>query len=237
MSSAKQTESEDESKAGDQAAIHPAIHPAVAGAIVGVTLLVLGWGLILHINRWHWTAPVFFLFCGWAAILLTARFLWQAGWAAANEPVDRGEDFLRPVGEKAELEAEKRALVKAIKEIEFDYQMGKMSDDDAAELTRYYRLRAIEVIKALESATDGGDDELPVRDRIARDVQARLELDKKRKKAKARKKAGKKAAPEKAGKKAAPKKAAPNKAEPEDADEAPADAVREAEESGEEERA
>lgn len=226
MSSAKQTEAEDESKAGNQAAIHPAIHPAVAGAIVGVTLLVLGWGLILHINRWHWTAPVFFLFCGWAAILLTARFLWQAGWSAASEPVDAADDFLRPVGEKAELEAEKRALLKAIKEVEFDYQMGKMSDDDAAELTRYYRLRAIEVIKALESATEGGDDELPVRDRIARDVQARLELDKKRKKARAKKK--------KAGaKKAETKKAESKETAPNNADQAPPDS----EESGEEERA
>ncbi|HUH02854.1 MAG TPA: hypothetical protein VML75_12740, partial [Kofleriaceae bacterium] len=111
----------------------------------------------------------------WGAILLSARFLWQAGWAAATEPrTDVGDDFWRPVGKREELLAEKKALLKAIKEVEFDHHMGKMSDGDAGELTRYYRLRAIEVIKSLDST--GDEASLPTAERIKRDVEVRLAL-------------------------------------------------------------
>lgn len=141
---------------------------------LGLLLLVAGWLSILHVYRWHFTASVFFLWMGWAAMLLTTRFLARAGLAAAEDTGDGDdEEFWRPAGERDELLIEKRALLKAIKEIEFDHEMGKMSDADAAELTRFYRRRAIEVIKALEA--EGEDDgALSVQERIDREVKARL---------------------------------------------------------------
>lgn len=173
-SSAKQT---DAGAAAGQAPrpVGPPISPALAAVLFGAVLLVLGWAVILHSYHWHLGAPALFLFLGWGAILLSARYLWQSAWSAANEPRDDlGESFWRPVGKREELIAEKKALLKAIKEVEFDYDMGKMSDQDAGELTRYYRLRAIEVIKALDSS--GDDASLPTAERIKRDVEARLAM-------------------------------------------------------------
>lgn len=137
-------------------------------AIGGVMILV-GWVMILMLNRWYFTTPVLFLFAAWLGLVLTAWYLSQAGWTAAEE--DEGDDFWKPIGRRAELEREKRALLKAIKEIEFDHQMGKMSDEDAEELTRFYRGRAIEVIKALET---GGEEADSVAGEIDRDLKARL---------------------------------------------------------------
>ncbi len=77
--------------------------------------------------------------------------------------------------ERDELEREKRTLLKAIKEAEFDHGMGKLSKRDADEMIATYRARAIEVIKELERLEAG--EAGTVRERIEREVKARLELD------------------------------------------------------------
>jgi hypothetical protein len=140
---------------------------------LGLVLLLCGWLSVLHVYRWHFTAPVFFLWSGWAALLATARFLYRAAMAAAEDTGDVVDDFWKPVGRREELLLEKRSLLKAIKEIEFDREMGKMSESDAAELTRFYRHRAIEIIKALESEGEV-DEALSIKEQIEREVKARL---------------------------------------------------------------
>jgi hypothetical protein len=55
----------------------------------------------------------------------------------------------------AELREEKRRVLRAIKELEFDHAMGKLSDEDFREVGDRYRLRAIEVLRQLD-----GSDEL-----------------------------------------------------------------------------
>ncbi len=141
---------------------------------LGLLVLVGGWLAILHVYRWHFTSPVFFLWAGWAALLISARFLVRTAVTAAEDTGQADEEaFWKPVGRREELLIEKRTLLKAIKEIEFDHEMGKMSEADAAELTRFYRHRAIEIIKALEA--EGTDAEaVPVREQIEREVKARL---------------------------------------------------------------
>ena len=140
-------------------------------------LIIVGWGVALQYNRWHFGAPVVFLLLGWAAVIGTGWFLWRAAWMAANDDPAVGDDFWKLGGdgqtiERAELEHEKRALLKAIKEIEFDHQLGKMSDEDAQELIRVYRTRAIEIIKALDAVDDEAS--LSVHERIEREVRDRL---------------------------------------------------------------
>jgi hypothetical protein len=93
--------------------------------------------------------------------------------AAAEDSGDVLDDFWKPVGRHEELLLEKRSLLKAIKEIEFDREMGKMSESDAAELTRFYRQRAIEIIKALESEGEAGET-LSVQEQIEREIKARM---------------------------------------------------------------
>jgi len=96
--------------------------------------------------------------------------------AAAVAPEDASaEAWARPVGPRDFLEKEKKTLLKAIKEAEFDHQMGKLSQRDADEMIRGYRIRAIEVIKEIDRLGSGAADS--VREQILREVRARIQLD------------------------------------------------------------
>jgi hypothetical protein len=149
-------------------------------------LIVIGWVFIAWQNKFHVTAPVAFVCLGYLAVVLTIVNLWRTG-AAALSPEHEGEEaWSRPIGARGELEKEKKTLLKAIKESEFDLQMGKLSKADADALISTYRARAIAVIKELErfeeldmKNVDPAGRPLAkdsVRDQIAREVKARLEL-------------------------------------------------------------
>lgn len=75
------------------------------------------------------------------------------------------------------LEENKLELYGAIKEIDFDYGLGKLSEDDYKELRNHYLLQASEIIKKIEQASSGiskqtdalsADDELEAQIRSAR---------------------------------------------------------------------
>jgi hypothetical protein len=157
----------------------PPVQPRMLVGLVGGGLLLVGWGLILHANHWHLTAPVIFLMLGWISVLACAWFLGKAALAATGADPGGAESW-SPAGQYEELVAEKKSLLRALKDIEFDHQMGKMSDEDAAQLQRYYRARAIEVLKALDTIEHGGGG-TPM-ERIEREVRARLAVDAKGKK-------------------------------------------------------
>jgi len=53
---------------------------------------------------------------------------------------------------RKELEREKASLLKALKELDFDHQMGKVSDKDFADISAIYRGRAIRVMRQLDDA-------------------------------------------------------------------------------------
>jgi hypothetical protein len=137
--------------------------------------LVLGWVFILWSNKFHVTAPVVIVCLGYLCVVSLVFNLWRTG-AAAAAPDDVNEDWGRPIGAIGELEKEKRTLLKAIKEAEFDHAMGKLSKRDAESLIAQYRARAIDVIKQI--AHKDGDAKLSVRDQIEREVKARRELGK-----------------------------------------------------------
>jgi hypothetical protein len=139
-------------------------------------LLLVGWVLILHANRWRPGVPVFFLCAGWLALLAAGRALWSAGMEAASE--DGAAPESAPGHSRSdELLAEKKSLLKAIKEVEFDHQMGKMSDQDAQQIIRFYRARAIEIIKELDRLEQkGGAAPRSLAEAIEQDVAARLAL-------------------------------------------------------------
>ncbi len=68
-----------------------------------------------------------------------------------------------------ELEREKQLVLKAIKEIELDYQMRKIADRDYREMIERYRTRAMRLISEIEA----GDD---YRALIERELAMRLKL-------------------------------------------------------------
>ncbi|HWO18628.1 MAG TPA: hypothetical protein VNO30_07620 [Kofleriaceae bacterium] len=168
-------------------------------------LLVIGWVFILMVNSFHFTPSVVFVCLGYGAGVASVYTLFRTGAAAVSSSEADGDDtgWDRPVGERGELEREKKALLKAIKEAEFDLQMGKLSKSDAETIIAEYRARAIAVIRELDRE-EGAD--ASVRDQIEREVRARLEVAKTKKSADAERRAtgkkGKKPSAAEAAKKA-----------------------------------
>jgi hypothetical protein len=149
--------------------------------------LVSGWAFILWHHHFHFTASAGVLMLGWTAVLSAVYFLWRT---ADNTDLDDQTDWWRAAGRIEELAREKRSLLKAIKETELDRDTGKLSTADADDILGRYRRKAIEVIKQmdlLESGIGAGS----IRERIEREVRARLEIEK----ARDDKKKGKKQAP------------------------------------------
>lgn len=147
-----------------------------------LVVLAIGWLFILWQNRFHVTPPVVFVCLAFLAIVATVYTLWRTGVVAVTD--EDGEDdstWGRPLGARGELEREKKALLKAIKEAEFDREMGKLSKADAEEMIQIYRVRAIEVIKELDQLDAGAAG--TVREQIEREVKARLEIETRTKKA------------------------------------------------------
>ena len=140
-----------------------------------LALLLIGWTFIAFANRFHITPSVVFICLGYLAAIATIWNLWQTGASAvaANEEDAGDVDWGRPIGPRDELEREKRTLLKAIKEAEFDHHMGKLSDADAEKMIQNYRARAIQVIRELEEPGMKGT----IRDAIEREVRVRLEVE------------------------------------------------------------
>jgi hypothetical protein len=143
----------------------------------GVTagVLLLGWLFILWHNKFHITVPVVIIGLGYLAVVATVSNLWRIGASAVAPEDESREAWTRPIGPRDELEKEKKTLLKAIKEAEFDLAMGKLSKADADELDRVYRARAIEVIKELDRLDVGHA--AGAREAIKREVQARIALE------------------------------------------------------------
>jgi hypothetical protein len=156
--------------------------------LVAVAAVMVGWGFVGWHERFRITPPTVFLALGWLAVVEAVLFLWRTGFVTTEELDDADVRWWRPRGERDELEREKRSLLKAIKEIEFDREMGKTTDEDAGQIVRMYRARAIDVIKAIDELDGKG--ETTVRDEIERELRARIEVAGKSQKAK---KKGKKA--------------------------------------------
>lgn len=144
----------------------------------GAAVVLVGWVFILIYNSFHVTPPVVFVCLAFLAVVAAIYNLFRTGAVAASsdDTDDLELETLGASSQRLELEREKRTLLKAIKEAEFDHQMGKLSKRDADEMIQLYRIRAIEVIKLLDGA--GGT----VREQIQREVRARLELEGKAKK-------------------------------------------------------
>jgi len=113
--------------------------------------------------------PLVMLALGGMTLAFAAGALWRMidPLARADSP-DAGaggasRGFVR------ELEREKQLVLKAIKEIEFDYQMRKISERDYRDMVERYRNRAMRIISELDA---GGD----YRGLIEKELKLRLEL-------------------------------------------------------------
>jgi hypothetical protein len=70
-------------------------------------------------------------------------------------PADSGLELRRSGGaRRASIEDEFQRLLRSIKELEFDHDMGKISAGDFEEIEGNYRARAVEVMRQLEAVED-----------------------------------------------------------------------------------
>jgi hypothetical protein len=93
------------------------------------------------------------VFLGLAATVLglICWVLLRAARALVEEPAPI--EVARVTGRRRkELEREKQSLLKALKELEFDHEMGKVSDPDFREIGGQYRARAMRVLRQLDEA-------------------------------------------------------------------------------------
>ena len=130
---------------------------ALAAAAVGVVAFVGG-------GR----ESVFFLVAATAALGAIVWLLFRAGLALIEHTGD-AESVVVTGARRKELEREKQALLKALKELDFDHEMGKVSKKDFDDISGQYRARAIRVMRQLDEA---GRDYAAM---IAKDLKARLD--------------------------------------------------------------
>jgi hypothetical protein len=116
------------------------------GGIVAVVAFTV---VSLFVYDFRPTAGTVFLSIGWISILGTGYLLARA---ASSFDLRVGSPGIGDLttGRRSQLEREKRLLVKAIKEAEFDRDSGKLEGSEAAESIARYRARAVEILRLLD---------------------------------------------------------------------------------------
>jgi zinc-ribbon domain len=127
--------------------MRPGLALALAGAAAGLVYgrLVLGMRL---------SPPLVMIGLGGLTLVLAALALWRV-----LEPLTETEDRRGPPEHRAphrirELEREKQVVLKAIKEIELDFQMKKIAEADYREMVERYRARALRLMGELAAGED-----------------------------------------------------------------------------------
>jgi hypothetical protein len=138
--------------------------------IVALVGAAIGAGFGAGVEKLFFGPPLIMVALGGMTLALSGLALWRV-----IDPLTRPEVALvreaQGRGRARELEREKQLVLKAIKEIELDYQMRKIADVDYREMIDRYRTRAMRLI----SEIDAGDN---FRELIERELKDRLGVDK-----------------------------------------------------------
>lgn len=107
-------------------------------------------------------APLVFLVFAATTLGLSIMLLARSGLSLLREPPS--EQLRVATGRrKKELEREKQGLLKALKELQFDHEMHKISDVDYQEIAALYRARATRVMRQLDE-NDAADQKIAAAD-------------------------------------------------------------------------
>ena len=143
------------------------VRPLWLGLGGGAVASVYGVG-VMHMRM---GAPLVMMGLGGLTLVLAGIALWRV-----LDPLSRADlawsgQAPRSSGRIKELEREKQLVLKAIKEVELDYQMRKIAEPDYKEMVERYRARALRLMSELEA----GDNFKPLIERELRDRLARAE--------------------------------------------------------------
>ena len=137
--------------------------------ILGLGGAAVAAGYAFLVEKMHFGPPLVMFTLGGMTLALTAAALIRViDPLAGNSPAAA---VATRVGRRPrELEREKQLVLKAIKEIELDYQMRKIAERDYREMVERYRTRAMRLMSEIEA----GDD---FRVLIERELTMRLKLE------------------------------------------------------------
>ena len=142
-------------------------HRRVPLWVIGLAGALMAAGYAGLVEKMRLGPPFVMLALGGMTVALAGAALYRV-----IDPLSRQSDAAPPprTGRRLkELEREKQLVLKAIKEIELDYQMRKIADRDYREMVERYRTRAMRLMTEIEA----GDD---YRALIERELAMRLKL-------------------------------------------------------------
>jgi hypothetical protein len=129
-------------------------------ALVALALVVAGSGIILG-------PAIGVLVLAAVSLVLAIAAMWRSVRALVGEtPLSKEEAFA--MGAPSAEEEQKRAVLRAIKDIEFEHAVGKLSDADYQELLARYRAEAKRLLRVLDERS------APDRERAQRLAQEKL---------------------------------------------------------------
>ena len=136
--------------------------------IYGIGGAVLAATVAAGLEKLRWGPPLVMIALGGMTLALTGAALWRV-----IDPLTRADSSaaasISPPRRGRELEREKQLVLKAIKEVELDYQMRKIAERDYREMIERYRTRAMRLIGEIEAGDDFGA-------LIERELQIRLSV-------------------------------------------------------------
>ncbi len=124
----------------------PGLAYGAAGAIAAVAYGVTG-------AKLHFGPPLVMMGLGGVALAMCGLGLWRILDPLLRPDAASAEGPRAPSRLK-DLDREKQLVLKAIREIELDYQMRKVAEADYKEMTHRYRARAMRLLREI----DAGDD-------------------------------------------------------------------------------
>ncbi len=121
----------------------------VVGAVGGLLAAAYGrFGLGMRVGP-----PLVMTGLGGLTLVLAAYALWRVVDPLTRDEVRAAAEQRAPYRIR-ELEREKQAVLKAIKEVELDYQMRKIDEADYRDMVERYRARALRVMGELAAGDD-----------------------------------------------------------------------------------
>jgi len=133
---------------------------AAAGAVAGIAYGMLG-------AKLSFGPPLVVVGLGGMTVVLAGLALYRMVDPLLRAGADRVVEAPQAPAHFRELERDKQLVLKAIREIEFDYQMRKIAEPDYHEMVQRYRTRAMRIIREL----DAGDNYRPL---IEEELKTRL---------------------------------------------------------------
>lgn len=95
--------------------------------------------------------PALFIFLAAVALLAAISFMWRAFRALLGGELQSDLGQSVAMRKRAELLDEKDAVLRSLKDLEFEHQAGKISDEDWKRLDGEFRARARRILKLLDS--------------------------------------------------------------------------------------